>query len=54
MGPFTEHVANIFAEASVPNNLADTKAALALLHDEPSIYDQMLFEREGNPYAPKA
>jgi hypothetical protein len=43
----------VFAKASVPDNIADTKAALARLHDEPSIYDQMMFEREGNPYARK-
>ncbi len=53
IGPFTSHVANVFAEACVPDNIADTKAALAHLHDSPSIYDQMIYERRGNPYAPK-
>jgi hypothetical protein len=51
IGPFTDHVANVFAEASTPDNIADVKAALARLHDEPAIYDQMIFERIGNPYA---
>ena len=46
IGPFTSHVANVFAEACIPDNIADTKAALARLHDEPSIYDQMINERQ--------
>jgi hypothetical protein len=37
-------VANIFAKTNLPDNLADTKAALARLNDSPSIYDQMIAE----------
>lgn len=47
---WADRTANQLAKGSVPDNIADVKAALARLNDTPPIYDQMIGERYGNPY----
>jgi hypothetical protein len=49
-------VANMFAKSASSNvdNIADTKAALALLHDTRPIYEELCIERYGVRYVPKA
>lgn len=49
-------VANMFAKGAAFNveTIADTKAALAVLHDTRPIYEELCIERYGTLYVPKA